>query len=458
MNQEIRQSTKTKRLWEKGAKLDEEVLLFTSGEDPIVDIRLIEWDAIASAAHAKMLYEISILSKDELDDLLRILRVVYLEGRDCKFAIPLELEDCHTAIESYLVNRCGYPGKKIHTGRSRNDQVLVAMRLYLRNSLISILSQLGVLVDTMLARSKEEVSTYMPGYTHLQIAMPSSVGMWIHAFAEALTKEYARGLLLLNELNTNPLGSAAGFGVPIPIDRQMTTELLAFSSVQWNPIEAQNSRGRYELIVARFLGDITSHIEKLAWDFSIYTTSEFGFVSLPEYLTTGSSIMPQKRNPDVVELVRARASRIRGRISELEWVIAKLPSNYHRDFQYTKAPVFAVIDDITQILPIVTKMIREFSLNADALSYAMKDEVYATYDAFIQVRQGVPFRDAYLNTAQKLKDGNLNAKQLKEESHDVLKQVTVWITDTTERLEKQKGALLEWKKAEKRIAESVFEF
>ena len=449
-----------KRLWDKGeggdaGETNEEILRFTTGEDPELDLRLVTWDAIASAAHARMLCSIGILKETELRSLLAALNEVIISHRQATFEIPRELEDCHTAIEAFLVEKCGDSGKRIHTGRSRNDQVLTAMRLYLRFSLNYQLIYLENLIESLLTRASAERNTVMPGYTHLQAAMPSSVGLWMHAFAEALTKEHHRGLDLIEQVNTNPLGAAAGFGVPIPLDRQMTADLLGFTMVQWNPIEAQNSRGRYELLVSRFFSDIASHLEKLAWDFSLYTTREFGFITLPKEITTGSSIMPQKRNPDVAELIRARAARIRGRVSELEWVIAKLPSNYHRDFQYTKGPLFTVEDDTSAILHAMKIVIDGFKLNPDRLQSAMTPEVYATYDAFVQVREGIPFRDAYRTTAKRLENNQLALPSLEKEFAQVISGLGLWIEATSERLRLQKEKRLEWENSFDRAEDAV---
>ncbi len=408
-----------KRLWDKGATLNEQVHAFTVGNDPELDQELIRWDILASAAHAKMLAKINILSKSELDSLLTALAEALTLSDANSFEIPYELEDCHSALEHFLVERTGDAGRKIHTGRSRNDQVLVAQRLFIRDAILTQCSRIGECIETLHSRVKDIGHLPMPGYTHMQPAMPSSVGMWLHAFIEHFLILLADGKRLLDTVNTNPLGAASGFGVPLPLDRNFTSELLAFSAPQRNPIDIQNSRGRYELRTLRWFSDIASATEKISWDLIAYNSKEYAFFNLPEELTTGSSIMPQKRNPDVVELLRARASRVRAAEFELVMVTSKLPSNYHRDLQYSKEPLLRSNAQISEIIPMLSLVLSSISPNEDTLQSAMSDDLYATYEAYRLVGEGMPFREAYIKTAEKTATGEIRKADLEKEFESI---------------------------------------
>lgn len=399
-----------KRLWEKtGEAVDSLIHAFTVGSDPVVDKNLVCHDAVGSAAHARMLKKIGFLTSEELVALLAQLKEIFKLGQSGAFEIPFELEDVHTAIEARLVEVLGVVGKKIHTGRSRNDQVILAMRLYLRAQVASILESLGEWGNVVVERFAESGEICMPGYTHMQPAMPSSVGMWLHAFLEANICLMRDGLNVLDCLDTNPLGSAAGFGVPIPLDREFVAKTLSFSRVQRSVIDVQNTRGRYEAKVLNWCTEICFYFEKLAWDIILYSSREFGFFTLAPEMTTGSSIMPQKHNPDVLELMRARASRVRGANVELENIIAKLPSNYHRDFQYTKEPVFRALNDTAQIVAIGARVLAKLTFNREVLKKAMYADLYATYEAYRHVSNGKAFRDAYQLTADKLKANEIKS-------------------------------------------------
>ncbi len=397
----------SQRLWDKGGELDAAVHRFTVGDDPQLDRQLVHWDCLGSAAHARTLAKAGLLSDAELRSLLDGLRQIDALDREGKFEIPDELEDCHTPIEAWLTQHVGEAGEKIHTGRSRNDQVATAMRLYLRAHALDWLDLLDGFVRTLLDRTERDGDVPMPGYTHMQPAMPSSVGLWLHAFVEAALEQMRACFDLLDRLDYCPLGSGAGFGVNLPLDREYTAKLLGFSAVQRSPIDVQNSRGRMETYFVRVAVDIGAIIEKLSWDLIIYSTAEYGFFSLPAAMTTGSSIMPQKRNPDVLELMRARVGRLRGRLHELEWVAGKLPSNYHRDLQLTKGPAIRAAADIEEMLPIAERVVAMFEVRADKLAVAMRPELYATDAAYALVRQGIPFRQAYRQIAADVAAGRL---------------------------------------------------
>ncbi len=440
-----------KRLWDKGGSLDEAVQQFTVGNDPELDLALVRWDCFGSAAHARMLAEAGILSKKELPGILQALSEVRDTALSGKFTIPTELEDCHTAIESALVEKLGESGKRIHAGRSRNDQVITAMRLYQRASLIDLLLQVSRWCEAMSARAAELGDVDMPGYTHLQRAMPSSIGMWMHAFIEGGLDTIRFGLSVLEGLDSNPLGAAAGFGASLPLDRNLTAEFMSFSRVQRSPIDVQNSRGRLELRVLRWCEEVSSLIEKLAWDMHLYFSEEFGFLDLPTELTTGSSIMPQKRNPDVLELLRARASRVRGAASELAWVVGKLPSNYHRDYQYSKEPVMKAVANTAESLDMIRHVVGLFTVNKEALAAAMTPELYATYYAYRLVGEGKPFRDAYRETAEKVKKGEIDVASLKGDAQAIKQRAADGIDSASKELS---SLVSEITQLQKRFAES----
>jgi len=445
-----------KRLWDKGEQTNEQVHRFTVGDDPIVDLELIHSDLLASAAHAKMLAAQNLLSDQECAVLLGALQQLVKLNHEGGMKIPPELEDCHTAIESELIAIAGEPGRKIHTGRSRNDQVMVAARLYVREKIVQTLSQLQSLATALFARGKKIGHQPMPGYTHFQPAMPASVQMWLQAFGESTLEQIREGLALLEIVNCNPLGVASGFGSSIPLNRDATAASLGFSRVQRNAIAVQNSRGHYELKALQWAASIAGLIEKLSADLILYTTREFGFFGLPEAFTTGSSIMPQKHNPDVLELLRARASKVRGAETELQWVIAKLPSNYHRDFQYTKEPVVRGFRHVLECVPIVQKIIESFSVNAERLNSAMSDDLYATYEVYRQVKAGEPFREAYRNAAEKIKTGGISRKELESDFGVIAETIDNELIDAEKELKKFASALSMWHKRLEEVESAVF--
>ena len=403
------------QLWAKGESLDKEIHVFTVGEDFEIDLNLVQHDCIGSAAHAIMLSEVGLLPKEQKDSLLKILSEIRAQAAAGSFYISPEQEDCHTAIETYLTEKLGEAGKRIHVGRSRNDQILITIRLFLREESVAILEKLILLANVFSTRALDLFDTPMPGYTHLQRAMPSSVGMWLHAFLEQTLDLLRNGIANLSLLDRSPLGAGAGFGVSLPLDRERVATLLGFQEVQRSVIDAQNSRGRDDLRLLRLISDVGTLMEKFAWDLQLGVMEECGFFKLPTEFTTGSSIMPQKRNPDVLELLRARAGTFRGAEDELRWVTAKMPSNYHRDFQLTKPPLFRSVKSAKESLAVLSAVAGKFVVNAEALENAMSPELYATYDAFRAVQAGTPFRDAYRETAEKTLQGKLDITSLKED-------------------------------------------
>ncbi len=408
-----------RRLWDKGGEVDDLVHRFTVGDDPTRDLKLVHADCLGSAAHARTIHRASILNDAELKSLLAGLREIDALHSAGKFTIPAELEDCHTAIEAHLTKSCGAAGEKIHTGRSRNDQVATAMRLWMRGEAVRWLDLLAGFVQTALARIERDGEIEMPGYTHMQQAMPSSIGQWLHAHVEAALEQTRATLDLLDRLDACPLGTGAGFGVPLPLDREFTAKLLGFSRVQRSPIDVQNSRGRMERYFVRVAADIGAVLQKLASDMLIFSTAEFGFFRLPESLTTGSSIMPQKRNPDVLELMRAKSAWLRAREYELDCVIDKLPSSYHRDLQLTKEPALRAADEIEQLLDVAERVIATFEIDRDRLASAMRPELFATEAALRLASKGTPFRQAYRDVAGELRAGRFRVPADRDRSHIV---------------------------------------
>ena len=431
-------------LWNKNEATDEAIHRFTVGNDYITDLELLPSDILGTAAHTRMLGKVGLLKKDEVSKIIEKLGLLFSEATAQKLSIKPEQEDCHTFIEQHLTKELGELGEKVHTGRSRNDQVLLAMRLKLRAFVVSELSDLLAFTDVALKRAKETLQIEMPGYTHFQPAMPSSVGMWLHAFAENSLSLIRDGLALLELINLNPLGVGAGFGVSLPLDRGTVTTLLEFSAPQRNPIDVQNSRGRAELKVVRWCSDISALLEKLSFDLVLYSSAEFGFFSLPKAFTTGSSIMPQKHNPDVLELLRARASVVRGAEAELQGVIAKLPSNYHRDFQLTKDPVFRALRITKEGVPIASRVLNEFTINKSALEARMIPELYATYAAFRAVQAGATFREAYRTVAETVATKSLKIAECKDDLKTILADISNEISQADKELAKHTAATAKW--------------
>jgi len=393
------------RLWEKGLPLDAAIHRFTVGDDPELDKRLLPFDALGSAAHARMLAHAGLMPMNDAQALADSLAAIAARAGRGELGISPAQEDCHTAIEVLLTQQLGEAGKRIHLGRSRNDQVILALRLYMRDALLDIAAQATELANEFISFARAHADAAMPGYTHLRRAMPSSFGLWAGAFAAGLGEELQALRAVYARLDRCPLGAAAGFGVPLPLEREYLAELLGFSGVQISPADVMNSRGRHELALVNGLASIGLVLEKFLWDVALYCMPEFGFLELPDAFTTGSSIMPQKRNPDVVELARARCRELRGHALMLQELAGGLPSSYHRDFQLLKKPLFAALDTARELLEVLRRLIPAMQVNAERARAACGDELYAAHEATRLAQQGVPFRDAYQQVAQQLKDG-----------------------------------------------------
>ncbi|MDC7241004.1 MAG: argininosuccinate lyase [Spirochaetales bacterium] len=397
------------KLWAKDYDVNELIEEFTVGIDYVLDQKLIPSDCAASLAHATMLQSIDILTSDELAALKKGLQQILAEHGEGKFEIRRSDEDGHTAIENRLVELAGEAGKKIHTGRSRNDQVVTALRVYGRSRVLGIIRECGELAEAILKLAEAHKESPMPGRTHMQIAMPSSVGLWAASFAEELIDSMTLLSSVWEILDQNPLGAAAGYGVPLPLNREMTTELMGFSRVQNNVIYVNNSRGKMELMVLDVLDQITLTLSKIAQDLILFSLPEFGYFSLPAQLCTGSSIMPQKKNPDGLELMRAKAGTVSACGTQIRNILRSLPSGYNRDFQETKEPFLKGCDITSISLRMMTLTFKELKVKVDALRKGFSKDIYATDVALELVASGKSFRDAYKEVGlalDKLEDQN----------------------------------------------------
>ncbi|GAB2612137.1 argininosuccinate lyase [Novilysobacter erysipheiresistens] len=389
----------TDLLWQKpGVHVDERIQQFCAGDDVILDREFFLFDIQASVAHAEGLQRIGILDADELSGITRELDALARDFTAGDFVLDNRYEDGHSAIEARLVERLGDAGRKIHTGRSRNDQVLVATRLWLKDRLAQVSALCRESATVALARAEVEAGLPLPGYTHLQRAVVSSAGMWWSAWAEGFIDNAIRARDTLAWVDANPLGSAAGYGVNLPLDRDHTTQALGFGRMQLSATYAQLSRGKFELAAIDALGSAMLDLRRLAWDLSLFTSTEFGFVALPPQYTTGSSIMPNKRNPDVIELMRASYASVAAGRAEVEQLLS-LPSGYHRDLQFSKGAIFHAFGRGIGALGLLPDLLRNLEWKPEAMRAALEPSMYATDLAIDLAREGVPFRDAYRQAA-----------------------------------------------------------
>ncbi|HET6602872.1 MAG TPA: argininosuccinate lyase [Xanthomonadaceae bacterium] len=389
----------TEPVWSKpGFEIDERIQRFLAGEDVILDRELFAHDIEASRVHAQGLARIGIVSEQELAALSHELDELAADFASGAFVLDERYEDGHSAIEARLTERLGDTGRRIHTGRSRNDQVLVALRLWMRAALTQLQQHCAAIAGVALERAGTEPMLPLPGYTHLQRAMVSSTGMWWAAWAEGFIDDAAWTVATLAAVDANPLGSASGYGVNLPLDRDAGTQALGFARLQVNPIQAQLSRGKFELQALAVLSSALLDLRRLAWDLSLFTTAEFGFVELPAAYTTGSSLMPNKRNPDLVELLRGSYAVAAGARAEIESLLS-LPSGYHRDLQYAKAPLLRAFGHGLSALALVPGLLAALSWNRQRMRDACEAGMYATDKAIELARAGVPFREAYRRAA-----------------------------------------------------------
>ncbi len=395
-------------LWNKGTSATAAVDSFTVGNDRILDLRLARYDVQGSLAHIKMLESIGLLSADELTTLTAALEKIAASIEAGTFRLEEDVEDIHSQVELILTRELGDVGKKIHSGRSRNDQVLLDIRLFLRDEIDSIRAEVKELFGTLQALSEKHKDVLLPGYTHGQLAMPSSFGLWFGAYAEALTDDLTVLKAARKVVNRNPLGSAAGYGNSFPLDREMTTRLLGFDSPVYNSIAAQLGRGKTERCVASALGSIALTLNKFAADCCLYMSPNYGFIHFPDSLTTGSSIMPHKKNPDVWELVRARCNRILACENEISLLCSNLPHGYHRDFQILKDILFPVLEMAHECLQITDYMLRNIEINTHILDNPLYEQMFTVEEVNKRVKNGLPFRDAYKKVGAEVNEGRFH--------------------------------------------------
>ena len=411
-------SNSAKKLWDKGGTINEKIGKFTVGSDSDLDCLLAPYDILGSIAHITMLNKIDLLMTDELTALKSELISLYRKAENNSIKIDEGVEDIHSQIEILLTDKLGETGKKIHSGRSRNDQILVDIKLYIRDQIKTTVELTKKLFDILIELSEKYSDIFMPGYTHMQIAMPSSFGLWFGAFAESLADDLIMMQSAYRIVNKNPLGSAAGYGSSFPLDRTLTTRLLGFDDLHYNSIYAQMNRGKTERIFSQALSVIASTLSKLAMDITLYMNQNFGFISFPDELTTGSSIMPHKKNPDVFELIRARCNRIQSLPGEITLITANLPSGYHRDLQMIKEHFIRGFDDLNDSLEIMTYMLRQIQINKNILDDPVYDNLFSVEAINKLVIEGVPFREAYRKIGQQIKDGTLKINKQIKHTHE----------------------------------------
>jgi|TARA_R110000796_G_scaffold18693_1_gene56560 argininosuccinate lyase len=406
------------KLWDKGFSTDKKIDHFTVGNDRELDLLLAKYDVIASKAHAKMLGKIGLLTLKETDSLVTELDKIAKTIEEGTFTIEDSFEDMHSKIEFLLTLRLGDAGKKIHTARSRNDQVLVAMHLYLKNELTEIKDQTKDLFHLLLNLADKHKKVMLPGYTHLQIAMPSSFGLWFSAYAESLVDDLYFVDAAYKVADQNPLGSAAGYGSSFPIDRSFTTEEMGFETMKYNVVAAQMGRGKVEKAAAFGMSSIAATLSKMAMDICLYMSQNFNFVSFPDELTTGSSIMPHKKNPDVFELVRGKCNRLQTVPNQLILITNNLPSGYHRDLQLVKEVIVPAIQDLKACLEIMTFSLKEIRVNENILDDPKYDYLFSVDTLNELVLSGMPFRDAYKKMGKEINEGTFTPKRDIRHSHE----------------------------------------
>lgn len=392
-------------LWSKGTSATQIVEDFTVGNDRVLDLRLAKHDVMGSKAHIKMLESIGLLEKEELETLTAGLDTILGEIERGEFVLGDDVEDIHSQVEFLLTQRFGEIGKKIHSGRSRNDQVLVDLKLFLREELEIVRDEVVALFDTLQALSEKHKNVLLPGYTHAQIAMPSSFGLWFGAYAEALVDDMHMLKGAYNVVNQNPLGSAAGYGSSFPLDRDMTTELLGFSTMNYNVVAAQLSRGKSEKAVASALSQLALTLNKFAADCCMYMCPNFGFIKFPDELTTGSSIMPHKKNPDVWEILRGICNRIQSLPNEISLMTTNMAHGYHRDYQLLKDVLFPGLEQMHKCLFMAKYMLENISVNEDILSDPKYKYLFTVEVVNNRVLEGMPFRDAYRSVGIEVNEG-----------------------------------------------------
>ena len=394
------------KLWEKNFEINKEIERFTVGRDREMDMYLAKYDVLGSMAHITMLESIGLLEKDELTQLLAELKNIYRSCEQGEFVIEDDVEDVHSQVEMLLTRKLGDMGKKIHSGRSRNDQVLVDLKLFTRHQLKDIADEVKSLFDELIAKSEQYKNILMPGYTHLQVAMPSSFGLWFGAYAESLADDLLFMQAAYKMTNRNPLGSAAGYGSSFPLNRTMTTRLLGFDSMDYNVVYAQMGRGKMERNVGFAIATIAGTLAKMAFDACMFNSQNFSFVKLPKECTTGSSIMPHKKNPDVFELIRAKSNKLQALPQQVTLIMNNLPVGYFRDLQIIKEVFLPAFDDLKDCLQMAAYIINKIEVNEHILDNPMYDPMFSVEEVNRLAANGMPFRDAYKKVGLDIEAGN----------------------------------------------------
>ncbi len=406
------------KLWEKNFEINKEIERFTVGRDRDMDLYLAKYDVLGSMAHITMLESINLLTKEELTALLAELRNIYAVCESGDFVIEDDVEDVHSQVELMLTRKLGDMGKKIHSGRSRNDQVLVDLKLFTRHELREIVDGVKTLFDELIAKSNQYKDILMPGYTHMQIAMPSSFGLWFGAYAESFADDMLFLQAAYRLTNRNPLGSAAGYGSSFPLNRQMTTDLLGFDSMDYNVVYAQMGRGKMERNVAFAMASVAGTLAKMAYDACLFNSQNFSFVKLPKECTTGSSIMPHKKNPDVFELIRAKSNKLQALPQQVTLIMNNLPVGYFRDLQIIKEVFLPAFDELKDCLNMAAYIINKMEVNEHILDNPMYDPIFSVEEVNRLATNGMPFRDAYKKVGLEIEAGEFRADHNIHHTHE----------------------------------------
>jgi argininosuccinate lyase len=406
------------KLWQKTTNVNELVENFTVGRDREFDEQMAAFDVLGSLAHTRMLQSIDLMNEDDLALVQKELKAIYRDIQEGNFHIGEGVEDVHSQVELLLTQRIGDAGKKIHSGRSRNDQVLVDLKLFFRNQLQEVVEETYILFRLLISLSEKHKDVLLPGYTHLQVAMPSSFGLWFGAYAESLVDDLEVVLAAYKITNKNPLGSAAGYGSSFPLNRTLTTELLGFDSLNYNVVYAQMGRGKTERIIAQAISNIAATLAKMAMDQALYLSQNFGFVSYPDTLTTGSSIMPHKKNPDVWEIMRGKGNRLQALPNDVAMMTTNLPSGYHRELQLLKELLFPAFADLKNCLHMATFMLQHIEVKTDILNDPKYNYLFSVEEVNHLVLNGIPFRDAYKQVGLAIEHGNFNPEKKVKHTHE----------------------------------------
>jgi argininosuccinate lyase len=406
------------KIWQKNTDSIQLVDAFTVGRDRDLDSQMAAFDVLGSLAHTRMLETIGLLSKEDLDVVQRELKTIYRETEQGNFTIEPEVEDVHSQVELELTRRIGDAGKKIHSGRSRNDQVLVDLKLFFRHELQQVVEGVEKLFNLLIKLSNQYKDVLLPGYTHLQVAMPSSFGLWFGAYAESLADDLELVLAAWKITNKNPLGSAAGYGSSFPLNRTLTTQLLGFEALNYNVVYAQMGRGKTERIIAQAISAIAATLGRMAMDQVLYLNQNFSFVSYPDNLTTGSSIMPHKKNPDVWEIMRGRCNRLQALPNDVTMMTTNLPSGYHREMQLLKELVFPAFTELKDCLQMAEFMLQHITVKTDILNDPKYDYLFSVDEVNRLALSGTPFRDAYKQVGLAIEQGNFNPEKTVQHTHE----------------------------------------